>query len=180
MNNIQTAVFGGGCFWCTEAIFQRLRGVTSVTSGYSGGHVANPTYEEVSEGTTGHAEAIKIEFDPEQISYKDLLNVFMSTHDPTTKDRQGNDVGTQYRSSIFYMTDEQKNIADNYIKELTEEKIFSRPIVTEVKTFDKFYEAESYHKNYYNQNSNQPYCQFVIDPKIAKLRAKFAPLLKDE
>jgi peptide-methionine (S)-S-oxide reductase len=180
MNNIQTAIFGGGCFWCTEAIFQRLRGVMSVTSGYSGGHVPNPTYEQVSAGDTGHAEAIKINFDPNQISYRDLVNVFMATHDPTAKDRQGNDAGPQYRSTIFYMNQDQKKQAEDYIKKLNREQIFGKPIVTEINSFDKFYEAESYHKNYYNQNSDKPYCQFVINPKIAKLKAKFAPLLKPE
>ncbi len=180
MEKIQSAIFGGGCFWCTEAIFQRLRGVLSVTSGYSGGSVANPTYEQVSAGNTGHIESIKIEFDPEQISYEDLVNVFMATHDPTTKDRQGNDVGPQYRSTIFFMDAEQKKIAGDYIEQLEKYGTFGRPIVTEVKAFDKFYPAESYHKNYYNQNRGLPYCQFVIDPKITKLRVKFAPLLLPE
>jgi len=176
----QTAVFGGGCFWCTEAVFQRLRGVESVLPGYSGGHVANPSYEDVSNGTTGHAEATKIEFDPEQIKFSDLLNVFFATHDPTTLNRQGGDVGTQYRSSIFYMNEEQKQDAEQFIQGLETEGVFNKPIVTEIKLFDVFYEAEDYHQNYYNNNaSRNPYCSVVIDPKIAKLKQKFSHLLKN-
>jgi peptide-methionine (S)-S-oxide reductase len=179
-NNLEIAVFGGGCFWCTEAIFQRLRGVESVESGYAGGHTANPTYEEVSNGNTGHAESIKIEFDSSVIEYKDLLNVFFATHDPTTLNRQGNDIGTQYRSAIFYTSDEQRDTAEKFIKELEDNATYEDPIVTEVKSLDKFWPAESYHQRYYNNNQSKPYCQFVINPKIAKLRQKFTPLLKPE
>lgn len=179
MDNIQSAVFGGGCFWCTEAVFQRLRGVASVKPGYSGGHVPNPTYEQVSAGDTGHAEAIKIDFNPEQIAFKDLLGVFFATHDPTTKNQQGNDVGPQYRSVVFYINDSQKSDAERYIAELVKDGTFSKPIVTEILPFDKFYEAENYHQNYYDRNKDKnPYCQFVIDPKLEKLRKKFADKLK--
>lgn len=178
--NLQSAVFGGGCFWCTEAIFQRLRGVASVSSGYSGGHLANPTYEQVSMGNTGHVEAIQIDFDPEQISFATLLNVFFATHDPTVKNMQGHDIGTEYQSTVFYMDEAQHKQVVEYITQLERDGVFGKPIITEVKQFEKFYEAESYHKNYYNQNKDKPYCQFVIDPKIAKLRSKFTPLLKPE
>jgi len=179
-NKNKTAVFGGGCFWCTEAIFQRLRGVISVESGYSGGTVEDPTYEEVSAGTTGHVEAARIEFDPEQIKFEDLLNVFFATHDPTQKNQQGHDVGPQYQSTVFYMDDEQKKAVEDFIKKLEEDKTFDMPIQTVVREFTEFYPAESYHRNYYNNNPSAGYCQFVIDPKISKLRAKFAPLLKPE
>jgi peptide-methionine (S)-S-oxide reductase len=175
---LETAVFGGGCFWCTEAIFTRLRGVESVESGYAGGSVLNPTYEQVSQGNTGHAEAIKIEFDPSQIQYTDLLNVFMATHDPTTLNRQGNDVGEQYRSAIFYTSEDQRDQAKFFIEKLDNDGTFNDPIVTEVSALDKFWPAESYHQRYYELNESKPYCSFVISPKIAKLRAKFAPLLK--
>ncbi|HEX9503194.1 MAG TPA: peptide-methionine (S)-S-oxide reductase MsrA [Patescibacteria group bacterium] len=178
IGKLQTAIFGGGCFWCTEAIFLRLKGVESVDSGYAGGHVTNPTYEQVSMGNTGHAEAIQIEFDPSIVKYADLLNVFMATHDPTTLNRQGNDVGEQYRSAIFYTTDQQRDEANAFIKQLENDGVYDDPIVTEVKPLDKFWPAESYHRRYYDQNQNKPYCQLVISPKIAKLRAKFAPLLK--
>lgn len=165
----QTAVFGGGCFWCTEAIFQGLRGVTSVMPGYAGGEIENPTYEQVSSGSTGHAEVIKIEFDPQAISFADLLDVFFALHDPTTKNRQGDDVGSQYRSAIFFTTPEQEKAAKEIIK---------KDYVTEVKPLDKFYQAEQYHHNYYNQNMGKPYCQVVISPKLAKLRQKFGKLVK--
>jgi peptide-methionine (S)-S-oxide reductase len=177
---LETAVFGGGCFWCTEAIFTRLKGVESVESGYSGGETDNPTYEKVSAGNTGHAEAIEIQFDSSIIKYEDLLNVFFATHDPTTLNRQGNDVGTQYRSAIFYASPEQKKSAEEYIKKLESEGVYDDLIVTEVTVLRKFWPAESYHKRYYDQNQSKPYCQFVISPKIAKLRAKFASLLKDK
>lgn len=176
----QTAVFGGGCFWCTEAIFTRLRGVKSVESGYAGGHTDSPTYEEVSQGRTGHAEAIKIEFDSSVVKFTNLLNVFFATHDPTTLNRQGSDVGEQYRSAIFCMTTEQKKEAEEFIEKLTDDGTFEDPIVTEVAFLTKFWPAESYHQRYYEQNQNKPYCMFVINPKIAKLRAKFAPLLSPE
>jgi len=177
-DKIEKAVFGGGCFWCTEAIFMRLNGVESVESGYAGGTVDNPSYEQVSMGNTGHAESIQIEFDPNVIKYEDLLNVFFATHDPTTLNRQGNDVGTQYRSAVFYTTPQQKQTAEEFIKKLEDEGIYDNPIVTEVSALDKFWPAESYHRRYYDQNQNKPYCQLVISPKISKLRAKFAPLLK--
>jgi peptide-methionine (S)-S-oxide reductase len=179
-DNLEVAVFGGGCFWCTEAIFTRLRGVESVESGYAGGSVVDPTYEQVSMGDTGHAEAIKIEFDPGIIQYEDLLNVFFATHDPTTLNRQGNDVGAQYRSAVFFTSPDQKNAAEEFIKKLEDGGVFADPIVTEVSALKQFYPAESYHRRYYENNQNKPYCQFVINPKIAKLRAKFAPLLKPD
>ncbi|MEO8065294.1 MAG: peptide-methionine (S)-S-oxide reductase MsrA [Candidatus Doudnabacteria bacterium] len=179
-NKLEVAVFGGGCFWCTEAVFVRLKGVESVESGYTGGHTQNPTYEQVSIGNTGHAEAIKVEFDPGNVKYSDLLNVFFALHDPTTLNRQGEDVGEQYRSAVFYMTAEQKKEAEAFIKKLEDEEVFDDPIVTEVAALDKFWPAESYHQRYYEQNKNKAYCQFVINPKISKLRAKFAPLLKPE
>lgn len=178
--SLETAVFGGGCFWCTEAIFTRLRGVESVESGYAGGTVDNPTYEQVSGGRTGHAEAIKIEFDPAMIKYTDLLNVFLATHDPTTLNQQGNDIGTQYRSAIFYTSESQRDQAKLFIEQFENDKTFDDPIVTEVSPLVKFYPAESYHQRYYEQNESKPYCSFVISPKIAKLRAKFSPLLKPE
>jgi peptide-methionine (S)-S-oxide reductase len=177
---VQIAIFASGCFWCTEAVFQRLRGVMSVLPGYAGGSQDTATYEEVSTGATGHAESAKIEFDPAQISFRDLLEVFFATHDPTTLNRQGNDVGTQYRSAIFYVDDEQRQAAEAIIKELTDEKAFQNPIVTEVRPLDKFYPAENYHRDYYNNNTNQPYCQFVIAPKLKKFKEKFASLVKDE
>lgn len=176
---LETAVFGGGCFWCTEAVFQRLRGVKKVTSGYAGGSLPNPSYEAVSTGTTGHAEVIKVEYDPDEISYPDLLDVFFGTHDPTTLNRQGNDVGTQYRSVIFYANDEQKEKAEKAIQELSAQNVFDKPIVTTLEPLGTFYEAESYHKDYYNQNQSKPYCQVVISPKVKKLREKFAPLLRE-
>jgi len=177
---IESAIFGSGCFWCTEAVFDNLKGVQSVKPGYAGGTVAEPTYEAVCSGTTGHAEAAKIDFDPGQISYAELLNVFFATHDPTTLNRQGNDIGSQYRSIILYASAEQKRAAEQAIKELTADKTFDKPIVTEVKPLDKFYEAEAYHHQYYKNNFNQPYCQFVISPKLAKLRQKFSNKLKDQ
>jgi peptide-methionine (S)-S-oxide reductase len=180
MSKLETVVFGGGCFWCTEAIFQRLKGVESVESGYAGGNTPNPTYEQVSIGDTGHAESIRIEFDPSVIKFEDILNVFFATHDPTTLNRQGNDIGTQYRSIVFYMNDEQRDAAQKFIEQLEKDGVYSDKIVTEVKALDKFWPAESYHQRYYNNNSSKPYCQFVINPKIAKLRQKFAPFLKEE
>lgn len=174
----ETAVFGGGCFWCTEAIFSELRGVTSVAPGYAGGATANPSYEQVCSGKTGHAEIIKIEFDPTQISFNDLLTVFFATHDPTTFNRQGNDVGTQYRSVILYTTDEQKQAAEAFVKKLSSSDPSGKPVVTEIKPLDKFYEAEDYHRNYFKNNSSQPYCQLIIEPKVLKLQKEFAELLK--
>ena len=170
---LETATFAGGCFWCVEAIFQNLQGVASVVSGYTGGSVENPTYDQVCSGATGHAEAIQITFDPAKISYKELLEVFWQTHDPTTLNRQGNDTGTQYRSAIFYHSDQQRQTAELYKKELVAAKIWGSPIVTEIVPFKKFYKAEDYHQNYYRQNAGQPYCRFVITPKVEKFRKVF-------
>lgn len=176
--NLETATFGSGCFWCTEAIFERVSGVVSVVSGYSGGTVINPTYDEVCSGTTGHAESTQITFDPIIVSYDELLEIFWKTHDPTTLNRQGNDVGTQYRSAIFYHTDEQKRKAEYYKNKLTEEKIWDKPIVTEITKFEKFYLAEDYHQEYYNNNPDQGYCAYVITPKIEKFEKIFKEKLK--
>jgi len=178
MANEQTAVFGGGCFWCIEAVFQRLTGVAHVESGYMGGHVDKPTYQQVCGGATGHVEVVRVTFDPAEISYRDLLDVFFAVHDPTTLNRQGNDAGEQYRSVIFYSDDEQKRIAEETIAELTAAKAFPEPIVTAVEPAEKFFAAEDYHQNYYNENSRQPYCMFVISPKLAKLEKKFAERLR--
>jgi peptide-methionine (S)-S-oxide reductase len=177
---LETAVFAGGCFWCTEAVFKRLKGVEVVVSGYSGGGINHPTYEQVSSGETGHAEAVKVEFDPTQIQYKDLLNVFFATHDPTTLNRQGHDIGTQYRSIILFTNNQQKQEAEIFIKELENSETFVNPIVTEIKPLEKFFEAEDYHQDYYRKNPNQGYCQAIINPKVAKLRQKFLPLLKTD
>lgn len=170
---MEIATFGSGCFWCTEAVFQQLRGVKSVVSGYSGGHVDNPSYEQVSTGRTGHAEVCQIEFDNEQITFKELLEIFFGTHDPTTLNRQGNDVGTQYRSVIFYHSEEQKAVAERMIKELNAKKTFEKPIVTEITAFQKFYRAEDYHQNYFRNNPTQGYCRYVIAPKVAKFEKTF-------
>ena len=174
------ATFGNGCFWCTEAVFQRLKGVNTVVSGFSGGTVRNPTYRQVCTGTTGHAEAIQITYDPKEISFEDLLAVFWHSHDPTTKDRQGNDVGTQYRSVIFYHSDEQKQLAEKYKKKLDASGLFNLPIVTEIVPFSEFYRAEGYHQDYYNQNSRQPYCRIVIGPELEKLNELFHDRLKSD
>jgi peptide-methionine (S)-S-oxide reductase len=172
------ATLGGGCFWCLEAVYQHLDGVERIVSGYAGGHVENPTYEQVCGKKTGHAEVVQISFDPAQVSYRDVLEVFFSIHDPTTKDRQGNDVGPQYRSVIFYHDDEQRVTAEALIAELTAEHAFDSPIVTEIKPLDRFYAAEQYHQNYFAQNSSQPYCAYVISPKLTKFRQKFAERLR--
>ena len=172
------AVFGGGCFWCTEAVFDELRGVISVVSGYAGGNTKNPTYEQVCSGDTGHAEVIRIQFDATQISFGDLMTVFFATHDPTTLNRQGNDVGTQYRSAIFYADEEQKQEAEAFIKELNDSKAFGKPVVTTVEPLGEFYEAEDYHQKYYANNPYQPYCQYMIPPKLNKLHKQFSALLK--
>ena len=177
-NKYETATFGAGCFWCTEAVFQRLKGVVKVESGYSGGSVPNPTYEAVCTGKTGHAECTQIYFDPKIISFKELLEVFWKTHDPTTLNKQGADVGTQYRSVIFYHNEEQKLLAEKYKHELDSAKIWNDHIVTEISPLKIFYKAEDYHQNYYNQNGNQPYCSFVITPKIEKFKKVFAEKLK--
>jgi peptide-methionine (S)-S-oxide reductase len=172
-NKIETATFGNGCFWCTEAIFQNLRGVVEVVSGYSGGDVANPDYKTVCTGLTGHAECLEIKYDPSKISFSDLLEIFWKTHDPTTLNRQGNDVGSQYRSVIFYHNEEQKQIAEAYKEQLDKSKVFAKPIVTTLEPFSKFYPAEDYHQNYYHLNSTASYCQFVIRPKLEKFRKEF-------
>lgn len=174
-NKTEIAIFGGGCFWCTEAVFQDLKGVISVMPGYAGGTMPNPTYEAVCSGNTGHAEVLKVEFDPKQISYNDLLTVFFATHDPTTPNRQGNDIGTQYRSIIIYTTPEQKSEAEQFIAELNKE---GEKVVTELKPLDRFYEAEEYHRDYYKKNPDRAYCQIVINPKLEKLKEKFDKLLK--
>lgn len=175
---METAIFAGGCFWCTEAFFTDLKGVEKVVSGYIGGKNANPTYKEVCTGTTGHAEAIQITFDPEQVAYEDLLEVFFATHDPTTLNRQGADVGTQYRSEIFYTNDSQKAAADNFIKLLSDQHLYNGQIVTKVSKASTFYAAEDYHQNYYAQNKNQPYCAAVITPKLEKLKKNYKSKLK--
>lgn len=178
MSELLTAVFAGGCFWCTEAIFQQLRGVGEVSSGYTGGQVPNPTYEEVCSGQTGHAEAIKIVYDPNVISYRDLLEVFFATHDPTTLNRQGNDIGTQYRSAIYFATPEQQRQAQAMIDELAQSEAYGQPIVTTVEPLGEFYPAEDYHKNYFANNGSAPYCSLVIAPKLHKFKTKFASLIK--
>ena len=172
------AVFGGGCFWCTEAVFKMLRGVSSVLPGYAGGTVPNPTYEQVCGGRTGHAEVGRVEYDPAQVAYRDLLTVFFGSHDPTTKDRQGNDVGTQYRSVIFTTTPEQVAEAEQFIKEINDSNPNGRPVVTEIKSLDKFYEAENYHQDYYTRNRDNPYCEVVINPKLEKVQKEFGELMK--
>ena len=174
----ETATFANGCFWCTEAVFQQLNGVEKVTSGYSGGHVKNPTYEEVCNKKTGHAECLQIEYDPAKISFDELLEVFWKTHDPTTLNRQGNDVGPQYRSVIFYHNEEQKEKAEKYKAALNASGVFDAPIVTTIEPFTIFYPAENYHKNYYRNNTSQPYCYYVIKPKMEKLKKIFADKLK--
>ncbi|MEI2749964.1 MAG: peptide-methionine (S)-S-oxide reductase MsrA [Ferruginibacter sp.] len=167
-NKTAMATLGNGCFWCTEAIFQRLKGVIQVTSGYAGGQTDNPDYKSVCSGQTGHAECLRIEFNPDLLSFDELLEVFFATHDPTTLNRQGNDVGTQYRSVIFYHNEEQKKIAAAYIDQLNQSKVFPAPIVTTLEPLTKFYTAENYHQDYYNLNENAPYCRFVIRPKLEK------------
>jgi peptide-methionine (S)-S-oxide reductase len=176
-NKIETAVFGGGCFWCTEAVFKMLKGVISVEPGYAGGEKPNPTYLEVCSGKTGHAEVTKIEYDPSKISFKDLLTVFFATHDPTTLNRQGNDVGTQYRSAIFYTNSNQKKEAENMIKEI-DKSVEGDKVVTEVVPLVKFYPAEEYHRDYFAKNPEQSYCRLIINPKVEKVQKQFAELLK--
>lgn len=174
----QVATLAGGCFWCLEAVFEQLRGVTKVMSGYTGGHVTNPSYEAVCTGTTGHAEVTQVTFDPHQISFRDLLGVFFSIHDPTTLDRQGGDAGTQYRSAIFYHDEEQRRAAEEFVRELEAEHVFDDPIVTKLEPLKAFYPAEEYHREYYRRNPNQAYCRAVIAPKVAKLRSKYLEKLK--
>lgn len=178
--NLDTATLGAGCFWCVEAIFQDLKGVHKVESGYSGGHVKNPTYEEVCTGTTGHAEVTRIIFDPEIISFEQLLEVFWHSHDPTTLNRQGADIGTQYRSVIFYNNEQQKEIAETSKQKTDSSGLWNAPIVTEINPIKEYYEAEDYHQNYYNNNSNQPYCSAVIAPKLQKFFKEFGYLLKEK
>lgn len=175
---LEVATFGGGCFWCTEAIFLELDGVKKVESGYIGGKTANPTYEEVSTGNTGHAEATQITFDPTKISFGELLEIFFATHDPTTLNRQGADVGTQYRSEVFYHNDEQKKITEEYIKVLNAENTYGKPVVTRVSAASKFYVAEDYHQNYYARNKEKSYCSYVITPKVDKVRKQYSAKLK--
>jgi peptide-methionine (S)-S-oxide reductase len=177
-NKLEIATCGSGCFWCTEAIFERVKGVQKVISGYSGGNTENPTYKEVCTGTTGHAECTQIYFDPDVVTYDELLEIFWKTHDPTTLNRQGNDVGTQYRSVIFYHNEVQKQKAEYYKKKLEEEKIWDKPIVTEITEFKKFFPAEDYHQNYYDNNPYQGYCAFVITPKLEKFEKIFKDKLK--
>lgn len=175
---IEEATFGGGCFWCTEALFKLLRGVEEVYPGYAGGHVPNPTYEQVCTKTTGHAEVVRVRFRPKEISYAQLVEYFFLTHDPTTPNRQGNDVGPQYRSVIFYHTPAQKQVAEEVKARLEKEKIFSAPIVTSIEPLQNFYPAEAYHWDYYAKNPSQAYCHYVIAPKLQKAREKFKPLLR--
>jgi len=177
--HLEQVTLGSGCFWCTEAVFEHLKGVKSVVSGYSGGRLANPTYEQVCSGNTGHAEVIQVTYDPTQISVTDVLRVFWQTHDPTTLNRQGHDVGTQYRSVIFYHNDRQRKLAEEYKKQLDASGTFSAAIVTEIVPFEKFYPAEKYHQQYYDQNRGQPYCEYVVRPKIEKFRKEFADLLDE-
>jgi peptide-methionine (S)-S-oxide reductase len=174
----EVATLGGGCFWCLEAVFDNLQGVESVESGYSNGKTANPTYEQVCNGNTGHAEVVRVSFDPGQISFREILGVFFAIHDPTTLNRQGNDAGTQYRSAIFYHSPEQKAVAEKMIADMTAEKVFGDPIVTEVAPAQTFYVAEDYHQEYFANNEYQSYCQFVVAPKVAKFRKNFANRMK--
>jgi peptide-methionine (S)-S-oxide reductase len=177
--NADVATFGAGCFWCVEAVFQEVDGVLAVQSGYAGGKIENPSYRQVCTGTTGHAEVCQIQFDPKRVSYDDLLQVFWRTHDPTTLNRQGNDVGTQYRSVIFYHNDNQRKLAEERKRQLDHAKVWPKPIVTEISPLPKFYKAEAYHQNYYRSNPRQGYCQFVIRPKLEKFRKVFQDKLKE-
>jgi len=177
--NVDSALVGGGCFWCTEALMQMLKGVVSVTSGYAGGSVHNPSYEAVCTGTTGHAEVVLVRFDPQILSYEALIEYFFLTHDPTTLNRQGNDVGPQYRSVIFYYNEKQQKIAESIKDRLEKAKLFNKPIVTAIEPYRNFYPAEAYHQDYYARNPDKPYCSYVISPKLQKARAKFRALLKE-
>lgn len=174
--NIDTVTFGAGCFWCVEAVFQRMNGVLSVKSGYSGGAVKNPSYKEVCQGTTGHAEVCQLTYDKTKVTFDELLEVFWKTHDPTTLNRQGNDFGTQYRSAVFYHNEEQKKLAEKYKEEINKSGAYPEPVVTEITAFSNFYPAEDYHDNYFNQNGSEPYCRYVIQPKVEK----FAKIFKDK
>ncbi|MBE7517040.1 MAG: peptide-methionine (S)-S-oxide reductase MsrA [Chloracidobacterium sp.] len=177
-DNLETATLGGGCFWCTEAVLEGLNGVVDIVSGYSGGHTDNPTYQEVCTQTTGHAEVVQLRFDPEVLSYRDLLRIFFTVHDPTTKDRQGNDIGPSYRSVIFYHNDEQERTAQEVIVEIMSEHLYNKPIVTEVTRFEHFWPAEDYHQQYFANNPDQPYCAVVVAPKVAKFRQKYSADLR--
>jgi peptide-methionine (S)-S-oxide reductase len=177
--HLEKVTLGSGCFWCTEAVFEQLKGVESAVSGYSGGLLQNPTYEQVCGGNTGHAEVVQVTYDPSQISFTDILRVFWETHDPTTLNRQGNDVGTQYRSAVFYHTEAQRKLSEEYKKQLDGSGTFKSPVVTEITKFEKFYPAEQYHQEYFELNPNQQYCQYVIRPKVEKFRKGFADLLDD-
>ena len=176
---MEQATLAGGCFWCLEAVFEQLRGVERVESGYAGGTVTNPSYEAVCSGDTGHAEVVRLTFDPAQISFRDLLDVFFTIHDPTTLNRQGADVGTQYRSAIFYHSEDQREAAEEVVRELSRQQIWDAPIVTEIAPLREFFPAERYHQEYYRRNPRQPYCQVVIAPKVAKARSKFLAKLKE-
>ncbi len=178
MNQTETAVFGGGCFWCMEAVFQRLKGVLSAQSAYSGGKDPEPSYEKVCSGNTGHAEVVQVTYDPSVISYETLLEVFFYVHDPTTRNRQGADTGTQYRSVVFYASDQQKDLAQKQVKKINEEGIFKDPVVTEITALQDLYLAEDYHQDYFVHNAAQPYCSFVVSPKVKKMEEKFSALLK--
>ncbi len=177
---MEKAIFAGGCFWCTEAVFQRVKGVSHVQSGFCGGHIKNPPYREVVQGRTGHAEAVEVTYDPDVVSYRNLLEVFMATHDPTTLNKQGYDVGTHYRSAIFTLNEEQLQIATDFVQELDATDTFKDPIVTEIKMVDAFYRAEIEHDDYYNQNRQQGYCRMIIDPKVQKLLSSYGHLAKKE
>jgi peptide-methionine (S)-S-oxide reductase len=178
-NNVETATLANGCFWCSEAVFQRLKGVKSIVPGYAGGTLKNPSYQQVCTGKTGHTESIQIKFDPNVISFEKILDIFWHTHDPTTLNRQGNDVGTQYRSAVFYHDENQKKIAEDSKKDLSQKGIYKDPIVTEITPFTNFYVAENYHKNYYQNHSSEPYCSFVINPKIDKLFEQYRNQIKE-
>ena len=173
---IETATLGGGCFWCTEAVFQQLKGIEEVESGYTGGQVPDPSYEQICEGTTGHAEVVRLKFDPSLISYREILEIFFTVHDPTTLNRQGNDVGTQYRSVIYYHSPAQKDIAEHVVAEMA--NVWDAPIVTELSAVEIYYKAEDYHQNYFQQNPTQGYCAFIVAPKVAKIRKMFTEKLK--
>jgi peptide-methionine (S)-S-oxide reductase len=178
MPNLESAIFGGGCFWCLEAVFDQLKGVTSVESGYAGGKIENPTYQQVCNGATGHVEVVRVNFDPQEITYGDLLDVFFSVHDPTTLNRQGNDIGTQYRSVIYYTSEEQRTAAEKAIADLNTARTFPNPVVTTIELAPKFFVAEPYHQEYYVNNSSQPYCQFVVAPKVKKFQKSFSQKMK--
>ncbi|NMM77980.1 peptide-methionine (S)-S-oxide reductase MsrA [Acidovorax sp. SRB_24] len=177
---LQTITLGGGCFWCTDAVFTRVRGIASVQSGYSNGHVAQPSYEQVCSGTTGHNEVVRLAYDPAVISVREILEIFFATHDPTTLNRQGNDVGTQYRSGIYYSTPEQKQVADELVRQLTEDRVFGAPLTTEVLPETNYWPAEGYHQDYYAKNPSAGYCAFVVGPKVEKFRKTFACFLKPD